>query len=756
MSKLTFKRLALVVVTALGLGVLSSGPSLANFTNSSDTLTLSSTTASITVGETASVTVSVSGIAGAAADSLTVNVATQSYASGLGDGSLGMYITDSSNAQIRTAAWEPLGGSAKGTNWSGTRQYDDYDSAAVGVNVSAGMGSRKVADSGAGSPYKAYVGATGAAALSATFSLRFIAPTVAGTYVFRVYNSLSGGTVGSVPLTWTVTVAASTAGTSDLTKSVVYMNRTTEYTTSTGYAANPSSSTYKGLEADSALVVSAGTAATPVAQAVIFPVVKNSSDTKVTTVAQVTDASNGASASSRIKDSVTVVISGPGLLGVSSYWTGTVGTKAKQVIMDWKESVVVYSDGSAGVGTITSYLGSGTPTSATKLSQAAKTITFVGRATTFTVSAGTAAVRAGSTISYTGATTDTNGGDSVTAGTNIVRFLAADAAGNNVSSAALNVDQGEGAFYAISSDTSVVAAGSTAAARKSPALACTYSATTTYWSCSGNVYDSGTVTFTIVDSRTVTPNGANYLTSTTSAVAKSAAFSISISGAGYAGTIKLDKASYSVGDAATLTLTCKDAAGNVIADGKNTTCFTNLNWAGPAPTFSTNSSVNASGGTFTDLAKFVAGTDTTNNNTYTAGVDTALVYMPTVAGTYTLKGRTSGATTDSTLLTFTVTDPVQAAQNTAISNAQAAADAATDAALQAIDAANAATDAANLAAEAADAATVAAQESKDAADAATAAVESLATQVATLMAALQAQITSLANVVAKIAKKVKA
>jgi hypothetical protein len=90
------------------------------------------------------------------------------------------------------------------------------------------------------------------------------------------------------------------------------------------------------------------------------------------------------------------------------------------------------------------------------------------------------------------------------------------------------------------------------------------------------------------------------------------------------------------------------------------------------------------------------------------------------------------------------------------SAATIAAEAASDAAAEAIDAANAATDAANLAAEAADAATVAAEEARDAADAATAAVEELATQVATLMAALKAQITTLANTVAKIAKKVRA
>jgi len=99
---------------------------------------------------------------------------------------------------------------------------------------------------------------------------------------------------------------------------------------------------------------------------------------------------------------------------------------------------------------------------------------------------------------------------------------------------------------------------------------------------------------------------------------------------------------------------------------------------------------------------------------------------------------------------------INSATVTVSNNTNAASEAATDAALEAIDAANAATDAANLAAEAADAATVAAEEARDAADAATAAVEALASEVATLIAGLKAQITTLANTVAKIAKKVRA
>jgi hypothetical protein len=133
-----------------------------------------------------------------------------------------------------------------------------------------------------------------------------------------------------------------------------------------------------------------------------------------------------------------------------------------------------------------------------------------------------------------------------------------------------------------------------------------------------------------------------------------------------------------------------------------------------------------------------------------AADDTA--FSASVAGTTTANEKGVGASFSAAGVSSAKVSVTDEAGNAA----KVAAEAATDAAAEAIDAANAATDAANLAAEAADAATVAAEEARDAADAATAAVEELATQVATLMAALKAQITTLANTVAKIAKKVKA
>jgi len=138
------------------------------------------------------------------------------------------------------------------------------------------------------------------------------------------------------------------------------------------------------------------------------------------------------------------------------------------------------------------------------------------------------------------------------------------------------------------------------------------------------------------------------------------------------------------------------------------------------------------------------------------GVGTFTASSSTAADFGSVAGYTGATEIDSTVAAGNSSKSLNITFAAGTNAATAAAEAATDAAAEAIDAANAATDAANLAAEAADAATVAAEEARDAADAATAAVEELATQVATLMAALKAQITTLANTVAKIAKKVKA
>jgi hypothetical protein len=738
MSKLTFKRLALVVVTTLGLGFLSSAPSSAAIVASSDTLTLSTATSAIAVGETATTTASTSFIGQTTGDSMVVIVQAQSFPEG-GDGSLGVRVTDSSNAIIDT-------------NCNALRAGGAF---AAGTQRDCQQGTLRAATS---ETLAIFTGG-GNAAISASYSVAFINPTVVGTYVFRIFNKNTSGSqaiAASGTLTWTVTVSAN-ASSVGTTASKFWLNRATEFgaTAAASLAGqNPGANAYKVVEADSALVVNAGTAGTYTAVGVITPVIMNSSDTKIST-------QTGA----RVQESMTITLSGAGAL--RSY--GTEGVKAgligfgsnggayvKSITIAWNESAVVYSDGTPGVSTISGYIGA-SAISTRALTQGTKSITFVGRATTFDVTGFTAGQRAGGAVRYTGAVdsatsvADTRSPLGSSAGyVAALRFVAKDAALNAVTTAGLSTDKGEGVFYAISSDTSIVASGTVSATntfatntnRRNAALTCQYEAADAYWYCLGRVFDTGTVTLTIVDSRTITANG-NSTTDTTHAVYKSAAFSVTFAGDANTGTIAFDKTAYNVNEKALLTITAKDGVGRTVADGTYASIFTSLSWKGGTPVFGNDASANAAGGRFTDLVTHLGAVS------IVGGIDTAMVFMPTTAGTYTLVGKTGTETVTKDLLTITVTDPAQAAT-------LAAAEAATDAAAEAIDAANAATDAANLAAEAADAATVAAEEARDAADAATAAVEELATQVATLMAALKAQITTLANTVAKIAKKVKA
>ena len=215
--------------------------------------------------------------------------------------------------------------------------------------------------------------------------------------------------------------------------------------------------------------------------------------------------------------------------------------------------------------------------------------------------------------------------------------------------------------------------------------------------------------------------------------------------AGSARTIAVDAATAAMapGESKRVTATVKDAFGNVVEAASVTVTYvgTTGRVASVNGIAASTATTDANGQVVIELAADSAGT-----GTLTAAIGTA-----TSGGDVATSVLNDGSARPARV--FSATTAVTVAGSSAVITA---AEAASDAAAEAIDAANAATDAANLAAEAADAATVAAEEARDAADAATAAVEELATQVATLMAALKAQITTLANTVAKIAKKVKA
>jgi trimeric autotransporter adhesin len=543
---------------------------------------------------------------------------------------------------------------------------------------------------------------------TASSSARSVVPlkgtfSTVGTYTYSFYMNKNGtvsGTSdllntsasGTVYTTWTVTVTSpslnATGGSAN-----VYIS------SDTATAQNGRLSMLTAT--DSAIVASRGSASDPGLVGYAYVVVKNAAgDTNVLV------------ATSRfpVEDSVTVTVGGPGLIRAGGMGSNPAKSAVLNVsnrsVFNTTETLAIYNDGTAGTMTLTFSKGSTT--------LATKTVTFYGPP---------ASVVANLSDTYTSL-----------AGTVTLSGQVKDSGGNVLST---------GTVYVFSSDTKIAGSVPTTAVFGQTGHRCetfTGTSSATYrLSCGITLTDTGVVTLTVGDSWTVagsswTSTGVE-LTITGNTVASA--------------TVAFDKATYAPGERAVITITTKDIAGRLSANGASgalAAAFSNYTLTGSTslPYRGTNSS--SSDVTYsTSLTRYM---DT--------GVETRVVTMPTIGAdvTYTIHVPGFGVGSNPTPVTATakVVDP----NATAIAGSTAAAEAATDAAAEAIDAANAATDAANLAAEAADAATVAAEEARDAADAATAAVEELATQVATLMAALKAQITTLANTVAKIAKKVKA
>jgi len=401
------------------------------------------------------------------------------------------------------------------------------------------------------------------------------------------------------------------------------------------------------------------------------------------------------SASLAAPESITVAITGPGLIGTSS--TGVWGKNIK-VAGDGTTEFLIRSDGTAGTASIV--------VSTTTVTFPTKTMTF------YAAAASTVEVSVAQPVIGLGAKTD------------VVRATFKDASGN--------VWAGAARIYASTAADAVIA-GSNA----TPA-SCTWSATNGYHECPVTGNTPGTANLKVIDAATVA-----LATTTSSAV------SVRVSnGIATTAVLSFDKATYAPGEKAQLRVSVLDGAGLAMP-------ATTINSGFATGGITSSKAFGANSATISGTTITVSG-ETDEAANLNAGHMTYVVYMPMDAGAVTISatGGTGLAAAGRVALSASAT--VVKTADAEVVAAQAAAEAASDAALEAIDAANAATDAANLAAEAADAATVAAEEARDAADAATAAVEALASEVATLMAALKAQITTLAKTVAKIAKKVKA
>jgi hypothetical protein len=318
-----FKRIALVAVAALGLGVLSSVPSQA--VTNADTLTLSATTAAQTTNETSTASAVTATLAFLVGDTTTDRISlTASLVSG------------------------PAGSTAL--------PYMHLVETTSSVVLAAGAGS--VLDStGVVSPNVAAVESATAVGNPASVSAKFrvylggssktVAPTVAGTYVVKLTPAVAGGggtlVSAAQTITFTVTEAAALDTKASATYSTAYMQKGT---------------VNSSLAAQDSVVAVSSTASTTIAANIY-----------------VTQA-NAAGVSNGNGESITATITGAGVLGTGS--SASNGTQlGRSIAVKKGDYVAVFPDGNAGVATIT-LTGS---TSGNLLST--KTVTFTGSLASF-------------------------------------------------------------------------------------------------------------------------------------------------------------------------------------------------------------------------------------------------------------------------------------------------------------------------------------------------------------------------------------
>ena len=319
-----FKRIALVAVAALGLGVLSSVPSQA--VTNADTLTLSATTAAQTTNETSTATSVTATLAFLVGDTTTDRISlTASLVSGpAGSTALPyMHLVETSSAAVLA-------------NAAGTALTD---AGVISPNVAAVESATATGNPvSVSAKFRVYLGG----------SSKTVAPTVAGTYVVKLTPAIAGGagTLASAAqnITFTVTEAAALDTKASAAYSTVYMQKGT---------------------ADAKLVT----------QDSVVAVAKAASTTIAANIAVVQK--NAANVDNGNGESITATISGAGVLGIGT--SASNGTQLGRSIAVRKgDYVAVFPDGNAGVATITL---TGT-TSGNLL--ATKTVTFTGDLASFT------------------------------------------------------------------------------------------------------------------------------------------------------------------------------------------------------------------------------------------------------------------------------------------------------------------------------------------------------------------------------------
>jgi len=500
-----FKRIALVAVAALGMGLLSSAPSQAAIGSSSIVLTTTAGTAvfdQTTANQEDSatgalVTVQFLSSASSSLDSVTIELAAKSkptvgstYPKAL------IQLVDTSNATALTSVRLDTRPAAAGAQTSNPQLANAVGAAKESLGATAWAGS----DSGTGALVSTPTANTYAGARFRVF-LDTATVRVAGSYVYTVIatpyeNSMSATTASVKTIDVTIVVgAAAAAGTTSAATSFAGMVQASAWGSNIAAAVNYIDST-----------VSVSSSASNTARAVIR-VGLRTSDSLLTA-----------------QESVTVVMSrgssgnsSNAALGKNVTYAYTTAVKDLGYL-----ELFIFSDGTAGDATIDI----STPT----VTFAQKKITFFSTTISkLTVVNGSATLKVGS--------------NTMTAlGLGTVWVKATDANGNNVTSPATSTG-----VFAYSSATTVVS---------DTATSCTYNSTTTYYHCSLTGVAAGTATITI-------GNVATGIGNATVKGDKTASVTVQSKGAATL-SLAFDKASYAPGERGFIYISAKDADGKQI------------------------------------------------------------------------------------------------------------------------------------------------------------------------------------------------
>ena len=668
-TKTTFKRIALVAVAALGFGLLSVVPSNADQELSSATIVSQDSTC--TVGTPTSATIAMS------------------------------YVAFGDLIAIHGAAFYAVPATSARYTAESSLVWSNVTDTATNTNSTLGLIYQEFTTGGTSGGWAAYtVGAQtkAAAAGRATANVKLtFTPDKAGTYMVRVFAA-PHITKDAQYVDWNVTCSAPAPL---ATKTTAYATDT-DTTTAGAFAAATDLTGY--LAAPKAAGNLAG---------VFYVVQSNGSATNPLTVG----------------GKLTVVVTGSGVAQVVDLSGACAATSAVRAMTGTStalgQKVCLYSDGTAGTGTVTWSTGSTTLGSGSA--------SFYGAPAKYTV-----------TTTYSVISTDAAVDPSVSTVSNSNRrsvyVTVTDANGVAVPGADV---------YMNSSDTTVISGSYQKATSISTGAA--------RFNLTGVA--AGTANLSFTNKRYA--NDPLITTSNPEITAGPVAIRVGSTKADKV-TVAFDKAEYAPGEVAVVTVTVTDKDGLAVPRGKyqvfnsalsSTRAFALGTLAGTASATATcidaygvpgAAAATCATGYTQSVPVLEAGSVWISGNTGTA---TFTMNMPLAPGEVKLSGTTYTYLPNGLGTSANAGAAVSAIATVVADNSVA--QAAADAAAEATDAANAATDAANAAAEAADAATAAAQDAADA-------VAALSTQVTEMVSALKKQITALTNLVIKIQKKVKA